>query len=92
MADLGRARSIGRQHGLHMIACRGRNKITALIGNNISDGFCVLAAQGLARQNHNAGINILRSNVRLNVGCIDNFTKRHAIDALLIKIGGEAYR
>src|SRR5262249_49225489 len=77
------AGAVGGERGLHMMP-RGRaHELPALIGQQAGDGFCVLAPQCLARQDHHARVDIVRMQSGLLVRGVDDGAQSRLVDALL---------
>ena len=58
--DPRRARAVGREHRLHVVAGGGADEIAALLGQDAGDRLRVLAPQRLAGQDHDAGVDVVR--------------------------------
>ena len=80
VADLRRARSVGRQHRLHVVAGGRGQEVAPLPRHDFGDGLGVLAAQRLARQDHHAGVDVGGPDRRFGIGVVDDRAERLGVD------------
>ena len=92
MRDTRGARAVGGQHRLHMVAGRGADEFAALLRQNARDSGGVFAPQRLACEDHGAGVDLVRMQVCLLVGLVDDLAERGLVDQLLALIGGQRVR
>ncbi len=90
--DPRRARAVGRQHRLHVVAGSGGDEVAALLGQEPRDRLGVLAPQRLAGEDDHAGIDVLRLDAGSRVGLIDDGGERAVVDALVALIRRERHR
>src|SRR5262245_26873597 len=72
-----------------MVTSGGADELTALLGQNTCNSSRVLAAQRLAGEDHSAGVDLVRMQVRLLIGFVDDLAERGLVDQLLALIRGE---
>ena len=88
----GRARAVGCEHGLHVVAGGGAHELAAPLGQNPGDTFGIVAPQRLAGQNHDAGVDVVGVDPRRCIGVVDDCAERPVVDPVLVGIGRELYR
>ena len=86
------ARTVCRQHRLHMMASGGANEFSALLCNECRNALRVFATQGLTGQNHHAGIDIVRVQLGRGVRLINDFTQSAFVNARFALIRRQRYR
>ena len=90
--DLGRARAVGGEHGLHVVPGRRADEFAAHLRKHVGDRFGVLAAQRLAREDHRSGVDIVGMHARYLVSRVDDSPDSPIVDALLAEIGRQRDR
>ncbi len=92
VAGLRRARPIGGQHRLHVVARGGGNEIAALFRDDMGNRLRILAPQRLAGQDHYAGVDVARAHRCLGVGRVDDRAQRFSVNGGLVGVRGKADR
>ena len=86
------ARTVGRQHRLHVMTGGGGDEVAALLGEEPRDRLGVLAPQRLAGEDDDAGVDILRLDAGRRIGLVDDAGERAVVDALVALVGRERHR
>ena len=70
----------------------GADEVAALLGDQGRDRLGVVAAERLAGQDHDAGVDLVRTDARRRIGVVDDGAELRLVDALLARIGRERDR
>ena len=81
-----------RQHGLHVVASGGANKLATLFGQHGGNGLAVLAAQGFAGEDDGTGIHFIRVQISAFVSAGDDVGQRACVHLAVAQIGREGNR
>ena len=82
VGGLRRPRAVGGEHRLHVVPGGGRHELAAPLGEDAGDGLGVAAAQRLAGEDHDAGVDLLRTDPGLAVRAVDDRAERLGVDPL----------
>jgi hypothetical protein len=86
MGCLGGTRAVGGEHRLHVVPGRRADELAAMLRDDARDGLSVLAPQGLAREDHDAGVDLVGVDAGGLVRIVDDVAEAALVDALLALI------
>ena len=84
---LNRARAMGAQHRLHMVACGGSHKLARLLRQRVHDGGGVLLARGSPGHNDDAGLDVVGGNSGDDISAVDDGAQLHAMNKIALERG-----
>jgi hypothetical protein len=86
------AGAVGRQHRFHVMAGGSGDELAALLGQDLGDALGVLAAQCLAGEDDDAGIDVVGMQFGGVIGFVDDGAELFVVDALLALIRRQRHR
>ena len=87
-----RARTVHRQHALHVVAGGGADELAALLGQDRCDRLRVLAPQGFAGEDHCAGVDVVGMQSGAGIRLLDDLPERRDVDQRVALVGGQRVR
>ena len=82
---LHRARPIGREHRLHVMACGRTDEFAEIFGKHLRDRLRIVARHGFARQDHDARLDVVGRDAGGGEGAVDDGAQPCLVDAMRIR-------
>ena len=86
VGDQRRSGAVGGEHRLHVVAGAGADEVAGLVGDDLGDPAGVAPAERLTGQDHDAGVDVLRSLVSIRVGVVDDRAEGVGVDQGLVDV------